>query len=377
MVHVTTDRRSLLRGVGVLGAGTLAGCVGDSGGGGTETELNIVYPPWTGMPAFKYITEETDILENELNDRGYTTGEIVESWDDTTMFMAGQVDFMPTAGDAESAAMALERDLDLTIHAQAAAIYEGFYVREGSDLDPANTGSAKATFEKVIDEQRPFGFGGWNQGGVWSSSATFYNMLDMKYGPDQDPPLNLRQADWFTLPNLLVDREEVDIIENAPPLGMHTILARDDPGVVPVMWKQNGMVDAGLSPRTLGLGGFTTRTEFSEDHEEAIVGWMAAWEQAVEWATDPDNWEGILSDEQNWDYFSAESREAAEINLRFAYNQDDPEYTDNPLPVLLTDITLDQGRIDDSYEAIRYMEETGALLSDEWEDRLSFKALSL
>lgn len=359
---------------------------GDGGDGGTVqpqelTAFNIVYPPWPGYPAFNYIHNQTDILSKELNDRGYEVGEVNITWDDTTLFMAGQVDFMPTAGEAESARMAMEREIDLTVHAQAATNYEGWYVREGSDLDPANSGGEVESMQMCIDNNDyTVGFAGWNQGSVWPNSALFYDKFDIKYGPDTNPPLNMQQADWFTLPSLLVD-ERVDIIVNAPPLGMNAVLAQDDPGVVDLLWQQPALEAAGLSPRTLNLGGFTTRTEFSENHEEAMVGWMAAWQQGVEWGRNPDNWEGILNKEDNWQYLVSENRKEAEINLKFSYaanpSEQDVLSTDNELPVILRDITLNDQRIQDSIESIEYMETTGALAGSGWRDYLSFKALSI
>lgn len=384
MTYLNGSRRRFIKGAGAAGVLALAGCTGGDDGGGTTdgelTEVNIVYPPWPGLPAFNYITEQTDILEEELNERGYTVGKVTRTWDDTTLFMSGEADFMPTAGAAESARMAMEREIELTVHAQAATNYMAWYVREGSDLDPANTGGFVETMQKVTDEERPYGHAGWNQGIVWPNSAIMYDKLDMSYGPETDPPLEVQQADFATLPQLLLD-EELDIVTNAPPVGTSQLLVQDDPGVVPVAWEQIGLQEAGLSPRTLNLGGFTSFTEFSENHEAAIVGWMSAWQQGVEWASNSDNWDDILDDEDNWGPLAAESREEAEINLKFTFAEDpsqEPEaHTDNPLPVILQDTTLTDERIDDYIEAIEYVETTGALQEGDWRDRLDFKALSI
>lgn len=412
MTTKRTNRRRFIKGAGAAGVVALAGCSGDGGNGNGNgngnaggngngngngsgngngestqtqqselTEVSFVYPPWPGLPSFNYIVDQTDILENKLNEHGYTIGNITRSWDDTTLFMAGKVDMMPTSGGAEAAQMAMARDIDLTVHAQAATNYEGWYVREGSDLDPANTGSAQASIQKVIDEERPYGHPGLNQGVIWPESAMWHNRFDISFGPETEHPLNLKESDWFTLPKLLTENEEVDMIVNAPPLGMVSTLVQDDPGVVDIGWCQPEVEAAGLSPRTLNLGGFVTRTEFSENHEGAMVAWMDAWTEGVKWARNPDNWDDILSKEENWQYFSANTREEAEYNLRFSYAENPSEEemldTENPLPVILSDIELNEKRIDQYMEAIRYMEETGAIQSDAWEDRLSFKPLSI
>lgn len=392
MTNDYTNRRRFIKGVGAAGTVALAGCSGNNGGDsneaatGAQTQqedlkpVNIVYPPWPGLLAFNHITKQTNILENELNERGYTTGKISRSWDDTTLFLSGKVDFMPTAGAAESARMAMEREIDLTVHAQAATNYMGFYVREGSDLDTSNTGSFKATMEKVVDEQRPYGHAGWNQGIVWPNSAILYNELGMSYGPDTNPPLNIRAADYATLPKLLV-QERLDIVICGPPVGTATYMVKDDPPIKCIKWQQIGLQEAGLSPRTLNLGGFTTRSEWSDNNEDAMIGWMDAWKQGVKWAGNPDNWSRILDNEENWAYLAATNREEAEMNLKFSMAENPAETegtaTENPLPVILEDIELNDQRIADYKKAIKRMETTGALSGSGWEDRLSFKALSL
>jgi len=400
MTNKNTNRRRFIKGVGAAGIVAVAGCSGDSGdrnsggdgSGGTEaaangqtqqqdlTEINIVYPPWPGLIAFNHITKQTNILENSLNERGYTTGKISRSWDDTTLFLAGKVDFIPTAGGAESARMAMARDIDLTVHAQAATNYMGWYVREGSDLDTSKTGSFKATMEKVVEEERPYGHAGWNQGIVWPNSAILDDKLGMSYGPETNPPLNIRSADYATLPKLLV-QEDLDIVVCGPPVGTSNYLVKDDPGIKCIQWQQTGLKEAGISPRVLNLGGFTTRTEWSDENEEAMIGWMEAWQKGVDWVSNPDNWDKILSKENNWQYLAAESREEAAINLKFSAADNPAEtegaHTDNPLPVLLGDITLNEERITSYKNTIKLMEKTGALTGSGWEDRLSFKPLSI
>jgi hypothetical protein len=387
-----TNRRRFIRSVGAAGVVALAGCTGDNDGGGKETatngqtqqqeltEMNIVYPPWPGLIGFNYITEQTNILENSLNERGYTTGKISRSWDDTTLFLAGKADFMPTAGAAESARMAMARDIDLTVHAQAATNYMGWYVREGSDLDTVNTGSFESTMQKVVEEDRPYGHAGWNQGIIWPSSAVLHDKLGMSYGPDTNPPLNIKAADYATLPKLLV-QEDLDIVVCGPPVGTSNYLVKDDPGIKCIQWQQTGLKEAGISPRVLNLGAFTTRSDWSDENEEAMIGWMKAWKKAVNWVSNPDNWNKILRKENNWQYLAAESRKEAEINLQFSVANSpaklEKAHTDNPMPVILGDISLNEERIANYKNAIKLMEKTGALTGSGWEDRLSFKPLSI
>jgi hypothetical protein len=387
-----TNRRRFIRSVGAAGVVALAGCTGDNDGGGKETatngqtqqqeltEINIVYPPWPGLIAFNYITEQTNILENSLNERGYTTGKISRSWDDTTLFLSGKADFMPTAGAAESARMAMARDIDLTVHAQAATNYMGWYVREGSDLDTVNTGSFESTMQKVVEEDRPYGHAGWNQGIIWPNSAILQDKLGMSYGSDTNPPLNIKAADYATLPKLLV-QEDLDIVVCGPPVGTSNYLVKDDPGIKCIQWQQTGLKEAGISPRVLNLGAFTTRSDWSDENEEAMIGWMEAWKKAVNWVSNPDNWNKILRKENNWQYLAAESRKEAEINLQFSVANSpaklEKAHTDNPMPVILGDISLNEERIANYKNAIKLMEKTGALTGSGWEDRLSFKPLSI
>lgn len=393
-------------GAGTLGVLTgLAGCTGGDGGGGGEggggdgggggggdgsgggdgggdgptatqeqslTPVKMGFPPWANILILNHIQQE-GILSERMNEAGYELTEIVKSWDEVTLFAAGQTDFSPSVSDIEGAVLASQRELDLTYHALQAPNYEGWYVRPDSDMHPDNTGSVAATLQKAIDEQRPVGFGGFNQGAVWPNAYCLHEEFDIPHGTPEMSPFNLRKSDLFTDQKLLAQGETDLILQDAPILGTDTYGVQENPEIVPIYWNQRGMENAGLSPRHLNLGMFTTTQEFSDNNVEFVRAFMDAWLRGVEWVKNTDNWPDILDDEDNWALLTAEDRETAKYNLEFSYQM---KHSNNVFPIAFDEISLTDDKIDGTINAINTMVEIGMPVNENWQEYIEFKKVS-
>lgn len=357
-----------MKGAGAAGIYGLAGCIGGNGGGGGLTEVSMVYPPWAGKLVLDYVQNQTSILPDALEEAGYTLS-VTESWDDTTLFASGQVDFMPTMADIEGAVFGVEREIEVAMHGMASPNYEGLYVRRGSEVDPENTGSVEASIQMMVDEGRPFGHAGYNEGAVWPAAAIFNDRFDLTYVPGESD-FNLQQADWFTLPDLLVNGD-VDMVINAPILGMDKFLTEDPSPVKDILWFQPEMQDIGIPPENLNLGMFGTRLDFSDEHEDFISAFMGAWKQGAEWISDPSIYPDILENEDNWSLLTAETRAEAEININFAFQN---EHSENLVPLTVRDIELTEEKITQTEGALNKMVELG-ILNENWSDWVTFKSL--
>ena len=357
-----------MKGAGAAGIYGLAGCIGGNGGGGGLTEVSMVYPPWAGKLVLSYLRDQTSILPDALEEAGYTLS-VTESWDDTTLFASGQVDFMPTMADIEGAVFGVEREIEVAMHGMASPNYEGLYVRRGSEVDPENTGSVEASIQMMVDEGLPFGHAGYNEGAVWPAAAIFNDRFDLTYVPGESD-FNLQQADWFTLPDLLVNGD-VDMVINAPILGMDKFLTEDPSPVKDILWFQPEMRDIGIPPENLNLGMFGTRLDFSDEHEDFISAFMGAWKQGAEWISDPSIYPDILEEEDNWSLLTAETRDQAEININFAFQN---EYSENLVPLTVRDIELTEEKITQTEGALNKMVELG-ILNENWSDWVTFKSL--
>lgn len=389
MTGDTNGRRTFLKQTGVIATGgvmsSFAGCLGDlglgddgDGGIADRTEIRLVIPPLGySMVGLGYIRDETNILANEMDSVGYDY-DITVSWDDTTLFAAGQVDTCPTIGDIECAQIATERDMELTMHGLAATNYEGIYVRRGDELDPENTGSVEDTIRRVAEEDILFGNAGWNQGEVPAGQITFQDKYDLIY-TQEGGDFNVTSADWFTLPELLV-QGEVDMIVNAPPLGAAPQVVQDPSPIKDILWYQPGLEDAGLDARTMNLGMWPTSPEFSEHHEDAMAAFMRAWVRGIEYVDDPANYDEIVSNDDYVDALNANNAEEARVILEFGQQPGSHQETmpGNTTPIMLTDIEFTDDFIETDMEALqRVTGDPFNLVQPGWEELLEYKKLRL
>lgn len=361
------------------GDGGDGGSTGDGGDGGTQ-EFRVGMPPLgPAVVAYNYINEQTDILQNAMDEAGYSL-DVTVTWDEITLFAAGQVDMVPSLSDIEGARIATERELPVVFHGIYATNYEGWYVRKGSDWDPEVHGNGvQGTLDMLAEGNGTWGNAGWNQGSVVPGQICTKSEFGYDYGPDQSD-FNVQQADWFALPELLVD-EEVDMITNAPPLGTDAQLAKEDDGNNPIKdiyWYQPGLENAGFSAMTCNLGLFGAHEEFANNHREAMRAFLSAWREGSRYVSNPDNFEEILDNEDNWEALTANNREEARIVLEFS--QQPPEWCmtepGNSARVIVEEPTIDSDYVETDKAAISRAEELGAVPSG-WEDWVTYDPIEL
>jgi hypothetical protein len=263
------------------------------------------------------------------------------------------------------------------MHGLAATNYEGIYVRRGDDLDPENTGSVENTIRQVAEEDILFGNAGWNQGEVPAGQITFQDKFDLIY-TQEGGDFNVTSADWFTLPELLV-QGEVDMIVNAPPLGAAPQVVQDPSPIKDILWYQPGLEAAGLDARTMNLGMWPTSPEFSEHHEDAMAAFMRAWVEGIEYQV-PENFDEIVSNPDYVDALGANNEAEARVILEFGQQPGSHVDTEpgNTVPIMLSDIEFTDDFIETDKEALRRV--TGDpfnLVPEGWEERRTWKKLSL
>ena len=376
------SKRRFLKAVGAGSLGALASVSGHAGAvsrGQQLTTFKVGMPPLgPAMLAYGYISDQTNILEQELANAGYQP-EVQITWDEITLFAAGQVDMVPSLSDIEGTRLATERQIPITFHGLYATNYEGWYVRKGSKWDPENSGSVQATLDMLAEGEGTWGNAGWNQGSVVPGQIVCKDEFGYDYGPNQSD-FNVQQADWFALPQLLADGR-VDMITNAPPLGSDIMLAREDDGNNPIKdiyWDQPGLEKAGFRATTANLGNFGTTQEFSSNHRAAVEAWLRAWREGTRWASNPDNFEQILSNQDNVDALGGNNREEARIVLEFS--QQPPKWCmaqpGNTAKVIVEDPTIDQAYVETDMQALQRAEELGALPSG-WQEWIEFDPIQL
>lgn len=339
--------------------------------------MKVGIPPLgPSMLVLNRIDEQTDILADEMDEAGYDY-EFQVTWEEIPLFASGQVDMVPSLSDIEGTRIAVERDLEIALHGIYATNYEGLYTRKGSDWDPDVSGGLEETMQLLVDGEGTYGNAGWSQGSVIPAQIIFADKFDISYGPEESD-FNVQNAEWPALPRLLMN-EELDVIENAPPLapGSATELAADDE-ITDIIWYQPGLEDAGLDARTANLGNFGTTLEYSNNNEEGLTAFMRAWQQGAQWISDPANFDEILDDEDNLEVLGAETREQAKIVLEFS--QDPPSHISvdkgNTQPVIMDEVEISDEFVETELDALSRAEELGSIPSG-WEDHVNFRPLSL
>lgn len=394
MANGNTKRRAFLKRAGIVGTSIgIAGCVsgisgdgggsgGNEGGGGTNTgsggggnasgggssgsgkqTLRVGLPPLgPSVLALQRIRDQTNILSTEMEAAGYNVN-VTETWDEITLFAAGKTDLTPSLSDIEGARIAAERDMPITFHGLYATNYEGLYVRKGSKWDPDKSGSVKATIDMLANGEGTWGNAGWNQGSVTAGQICMKNEFGYDYGPDKSD-FNVRQAEWSALPRLLADGQ-LAMCTNGPPLGSAIQLAQDDNPIKDIYWYQPGLKKANLSPKTANLGMFGTRKDFADNHRPAIKAYMKAWKEGVKWVSNPDNFEKILSSQENISALGGNNREEAKIILEFS--QQPPKHCmakpGNLARVILEDITIDRDFVKTDKQALERAAKLGSIPS--------------
>lgn len=320
----TVNRRQFLAGMGAGTVATVAGCLGggdgggDGGGGQTATtmggaggDLQTVRfgSPPVGLPnhlVFNYL-EENDLLAELFEPKGYEL-EVNLTWDDATLFASGQLD-MTTISWFESARLSAEQDQELASVADIEAVIQGIHVVADGPYDPANTGGAQETVDKLVEEQGVLGIPGWAAGNMPHLQVVF----DQLYGytlAQEGGDFNTQQTDYGTMPQLLL-REELDAADFAGTSAGTQELATGE--LKTVFWIAEGQYELGMAPGP--LISLTARRSFAEEHPQALLSMIDVYNEGVAWIHE--NVDQLSQDAQIRETINADTVEAAEFLFNY------------------------------------------------------------
>lgn len=386
-----TSRRTFLKTAGVAGAVggsiTLAGCMGggeggDGGGGGEggdgggdggstgggeQPTIRLTrFPGHTDGVIHDYMQNE-GILDQHMSDAGFNY-EIQDPVADISLFLSDKTIDQVNMGTLEAARLVAEQDVNLVCAGRINSIFYGTYVREGGELDPANSGSIEATWTRVAEEDRPVGIYSWGLGNIPGEQVFLQTQFGLDLSETGGDFSNVVVADPAAVPNLLVDGD-IDVGMMAPSYSPPGPVANDE--ITPLYSLVGKFNDLGYG--VPHLDGPVWRQATIEERPEAARAYNDALTEAMNWFYES-GWENeVPSNEEYYENLNSPDSELAawQCNWLTAWNTgNDVPGTDAPSqPTLYNGAHLTDDWISRNREYVNRAGEQG-LISDSWSEDL-------
>lgn len=362
------SRRRFIQASSIGAVTTVAGCTSLTGGGGGNNnngsggsgspKVNLTMSPegFQGI-VMDHIHNETNILKNRLKEAGYQPN-VQRTWKGKTLFAAGGPDFS-TIGSLECATLGPEREIPLAVNAKMAPQWTGMLVKAGSKYDPANTGSAQATFDMVVDENANVGLGGWAQGHLPADRI----VVKENYGYDlsEDGDFKIQMTDLFAIPKLLME-EKIAIGPGAPILGAAPMMMKNPPELKPLYWIANELNNMGYGAANLNC--WTTTQKFAKENPKAVKAVVQSWREGMKWFFE--NPVGLAK--SHAEMIGAKNKAQARYMAKWGILN---EYDMNT-SMLYKDIQVDDQFIKSDKDFLSRVAELG-LVPDDWSDWLNYR----
>jgi hypothetical protein len=384
------DRRSVLKASAAAGTGligTTAGCTSSSDEGGdssddsddsggsssgsqsTKDTVQLILAP-TGFQAIimDYLNSDTDIYSNSFNDADLEV-EVAKSWEGAAIFTSGGADF-GTLGSLEAAQLAGERDLPLAVNANMAPQFMNINCAIDGAYDPDNTGSPQASMDKLAETQDRFALGGWGGGTGIMMPMIVDKAFDYSFTPDESSDFDITTAEYFAIPQLINDGSAV-MGTSSPLHGAANAMAPAEyTGEEPTIkqaWNTGAIMEATEGFAAPQLNSWTCSKEYADDIPASPETVVQTFQTGIDWFYD-DPIGRMESDEEHLKQLNLESLDIGRYVMDWGINLN----FDNELPVLYSDIGLDDEFIEKDKRFLGSAQDTG-FLSEGWEENLEYR----
>lgn len=393
-----TTRRDVMRAAATAGAtgaiSSVAGCTGgndnnnngdDGSNGGdndddddmdaTDTEgqsndrkiVRVIMAPAGFMGIiFDELVNKTDVFSQHFDENNLDV-RLDTSWEEAAIFTSGGADFS-SMGSLEAAMLAGERDIPLQVNANVAPNYLGSYVQRGGDLSPDNTGSAEATFDKLIEEDIPYAIHGWGGGLAASLQVAF--PVSYGYSISQnsaESEVRIITADIRTAPQLIADGE-LQISALSPVLNAVPQMVGENPPIEQVnQWGEDIKSELGAWPQ---FNSWTSSQKFGDNWPGAVEAMVQAYYEGTEWFyNDPVNI--VTGSDEHMEQVGLDSQEQAEFLVKWGITLEDPGAFENDMPIIYKDVGLTDQFIEGDKKFIGSASDTG-IVNENWSDNLRY-----
>lgn len=390
-----TRRRQVLQTIGGAGLVGLAGCLGGesgqqpSGGSGEnqadqstptrttrpspQETITVHLPPWEGWNLITNYLETEGIFEEKFANVGANV-EFQRTWEGPPLYAGGQVDIASLAA-IEAAQLAARRELPSVYVGNILSAYIGVFTYRGSGYEVSETGSPKASLDRLSDTQEPFAIIGWDSGTTQIDRIVLNEVYDIQFDED-DSDLNASSVDIFAVAGLLAN-EQVAAGQTSPILGGMDKFVNYEV-YDPIFLSQNEMIANGYGRGSVNLNGTVVREEVMEDHEDVVRAYIEAFNEGSNWLHD--NVDTLLDMPGTMDLFDVpQTRDQAQLWLDYAVKTDMsnwplPDTFELEVPPLPRDIKLTNEWVEDNRSFLEIVVPTGIVPAD-WEDYLRYEVI--
>ncbi|MGM0590432.1 MAG: hypothetical protein ACQETI_02170 [Halobacteriota archaeon] len=382
--------------VGAVGgasiATSLAGCTGDGGSGGdggssggdggssggsdssgssSETKLvKLLMAPSGFMGVvMDYLFRDTDKLYQYFEENGLNV-ELSKSWEGAAIFTAGGADY-ETFGSLETAMIAAERGIPLTINANCVPQFILIITGAGSEYDPEVAGSAQAGVDKLVENEATFALGGW--GGATATAIVLAMQEGFGYTFVDDPSesdFEVTTAEWFAIPQL-IERGDAAAGTNSPEHGMapYAGIGDEEPVVTKLFQIGEVMQEAGLGlPQ---MNSWTCSQEFTDNWPDSSPALVQAYHEGMTWLYEDPVARVEEDEETHLEQLGATSMEQAEWMIEWGIELE----LDNEIPMYYKDIELTEEFIETDKDFLAAAQESGYLGPD-WTENLQYRTVA-
>lgn len=389
------DRRTVLKAgaaasTGLIGA--TAGCAsspdgggdegGDGGGDGggdsegsssgsqsTKDTVQLILAP-TGFQAIimDYLNSDTDIYSNSFNDADLEV-EVARSWEGAAIFTSGGADF-GTLGSLEAAQLGGERGIPLAVNANMAPQFMNVNCAIDGAYDPDNTGSPQASMDKLAEEQDRFALGGWGGGTGIMMPMIVDESFGYTFTDDESSDFEITTAEYFAIPKLI--NEGNAVMGTSSPLhgAANSMAPAEYTGEEPTVkqaWNTGAIMEATEGFAAPQLNSWTCSQEYASEVPASPETVVQTFQTGIDWFYD-DPIGRMESDEEHLSQLSLDSMDVARYVMDWGFNLE----FDNDLPVMYSDLALDDEFIEKDKRFLRSAVGTG-FLSENWEENLEYR----
>lgn len=310
--------------------------------------------------------DESPVLQQELSDVGYEVDQFNLGFQGPALLASGQSDMNFDVSVLGAARLGPENDVNITIVGRNLNTFPTFYVKSGSQWDPANTGSVQATFDLLDEENARVAIPNWSSGTIPAHQIAVQSLYGKQFAQDESD-FEVVQVEWPAMPQLINEGDLAAGIAQAF-LGGATRLHQQGE-LKPLYWPMDLLPREGYGIPP--LANMPVRTEYLEANRPAVEAVMAAYEQELEWLLqDPT---GIVSEEPYLGMMNTDGDvELAQFLIRFMMNDlDDTTYATPPMS--------ETGYLDDEYVdgVTTYLDNAVELgqIPENWDEYVSFEVL--